>query len=168
MRRKTLQEPGRQLPRHGPLDQRQGVNRPQFGFHFLDADFFCDIRLCHQQNIGTCRLRQRLRMSLQLAFAQHGVDRAKHTIEGITFGDQAVGKQRLYDWPGVGETGCFDHHTAKTGDLALQPFPEKFFQNANQIIADTAANATVLQYQHRVACAPHEMVVQSNRAQFID
>ena len=146
----------------GPVQARRAVHAPHAPLDALERRFTDEIGLVEQHHIGERELLGRfvhlLEMLLDVACIDHRDDGVEHELAL----EIVIEEEGLRDRPGIGHTGGLDDDVVETV-AAL----EQLTEDAQQVAAHRAADATVVGLEDLLFGADHELVIDTDLAELV-
>jgi len=135
------------------------------GVHVLDAVgqgiglFGRDqVGLAQENLVGKPDLTASFLTAVELGLAMFGVHQGQDRVQQVLVGDVIVHEKGLSHGAGVGQAGGLDHDALEL-ELAIATFGRQVAQGGAQVLADRAADATVVHLDDLLVGVGHEDVV---------
>ena len=107
-------------------------------------------------------------MLVECGYAEQRIDRGNHAIERVDADKIALRHQRMQYRRGVGQTAGFDHHAIERRNRALHAPRRKLGERLREIATHVATQATVGKLHKTFLAGLDQIMIQPNRAEFID
>ena len=144
------------------VDSRQCVHLPDDFFQSLEFFRRNEIAFVEEDHIGEGDLLLGFVRVLHVSCDVVGIDHSHHAVDEGFIANVLIHEKGLHHRPGIGEAGCLDEDV-----IELVAPLEKVAEDSNQVAAHGAADAAVVHFKKLLVGADHQLVVDSDLAEFI-